>query len=89
MTDPTDPTPDWRNFYGRRFGKTLRPTQKTYLSQDLETLRPPGIPPSENPDRLPLDLTALFGDARPVWLEIGFGGGEHMVHMAPPIPASG
>ena len=29
-----------------------------------------------------LDLAALFGDARPVWLEIGFGGGEHLVHQA-------
>jgi len=24
----------------------------------------------------------VFGDGRPVWLEIGFGGGEHLVHMA-------
>jgi tRNA (guanine-N7-)-methyltransferase len=31
------------------------------------------------------DLVARFGD-RPVWLEIGFGGGEHMVHMAARYP---
>jgi tRNA (guanine-N7-)-methyltransferase len=86
---PPDDAPEWRNFYGRRSGKTLRTAQKTYLSQDLETLRPRGIPRWENPARDPLDLAAIFGDARPVWLEIGFGGGEHMVHMAATHPGTG
>ncbi len=86
---PPDDAPEWRNFYGRRFGKTLRPTQKAYLARDLEQLRPLGIQKWENPKRLPLDLTAIFGDARPVWLEIGFGGGEHMVHMAASYPQIG
>ncbi len=91
MTDPNDADhpPEWRNFYGRRFGKTLRPNQKTYLSEDLETLRPRGITTAENPERLPLDLPAIFGDDRPIWLEIGFGGGEHMVHMAARYPGIG
>ncbi len=86
---PHDDAPEWRNFYGRRFGKTLRTAQKTYLSQDLETLRPKGIQRWENPQRLPLELAAIFGDDRPVWLEIGFGGGEHMVHMAARYPGIG
>lgn len=86
---PPDDAPEWRNFYGRRFGKTLRTAQKTYLRQDLETLRPRGIQRWENPQRLPLDLAAIFGDRRPVWLEIGFGGGEHMVHMAARYPDIG
>jgi tRNA (guanine-N7-)-methyltransferase len=86
---PVEDAPEWRNFYGRRFGKTLRTAQKTYLSQDLETLRPKGIQRWENPQRLPLDLRAIFGDDRPVWLEIGFGGGEHMVHMAATYPDIG
>ena len=30
----------------------------------------------------PLDLTALFGDDRPVWLEIGFGNGEALATLA-------
>jgi len=93
MSDPIEPpaTPpaSWRNFYGRRFGKTLRPIQKTYLSEDLDTLRPRGILTEENPGRAPLDLTAIFGDDRPVWLEIGFGGGEHLVHMAATCPDIG
>lgn len=89
-TTPDDGTaPEWRNFYGRRHGKTLRPSQKTYLSEDMDTLRPRGIWPAENPERAPLDLAGLFGDNRPVWLEIGFGGGEHMVHMAARYPQIG
>lgn len=72
----------WRNFYGRRFGKTLRDSQRTFLSEDLATLRPQGFALAENPDRRTVDPAAIFGDSRPVWLEIGFGGGEHMVHMA-------
>lgn len=92
MTDDPDlppAAPEWRNFYGRRFGKTLRPSQKGYLNEDLEALRPRGITREENPERQPLDLPALFGDDRQVWLEIGFGGGEHMVHMAATNPGIG
>lgn len=78
-----------RNFYGRIRGKTLRASQKTYLSEDLDTLRPEGVTREENPERLPIEPTALFGDDRPVWLEVGFGGGEHLVHMAARYPEVG
>lgn len=71
-----------RNFYGRRFGHTLRSSQKGYLSDDLESLRPGGISVAENPGRQVLDPAAMFGRDCPVWLEIGFGGGEHLVYMA-------
>ncbi|WP_299358511.1 tRNA (guanosine(46)-N(7))-methyltransferase TrmB [uncultured Paracoccus sp.] len=81
MTD-FDPVPPRRNFYGRRHGKTLRHSQKGYLAEDLGALRPRGITVQDNPDRELIDPTAIFGDDRPLWLEIGFGGGEHMVHMA-------
>ena len=37
----------------------------------------------------PVDLAALFGDARPVWLEIGFGGGEHLAALAATHPEVG
>ena len=81
--DPNAPTPR-RNFYGRAHGKTLRQSQKDYLAQDLEPLRLKGLTTVENPDRRPLDM-AQFG-GRPVWLEVGFGGGEHLVHMAAANP---
>ena len=71
----------WRNFYGRLHGKTLRDSQKAALAHDLDGVTVRGVGWRQNPDRTPLDLTALFGD-RPVWLEIGFGGGEHLLHQA-------
>ncbi len=79
----------WRNLYGRRKGKPLRPGQAEHMETTLEALRPPGIGWDENPDRVPLDLEALFGDARPLWLEIGFGGGEHLLAMAARYPDVG
>ena len=33
-----------------------------------------------------IDPQAIFGNDRPIWLEVGFGGGEHMVHMAATYP---
>src|SRR5690606_18396349 len=84
-----DPNPPRRNFYGRRHGKTLRQSQKGYLSEDLGELRPRGISVQENPERRPIDPAAIFGDDRPVWMEVGFGGGEHMVHMAAAYPDIG
>ena len=71
----------WRNFYGRFRGKTIRASQHDYLDNDLEPLSPGPISWDVNPDRNPIDLRDVFGD-KDVWLEIGFGGGEHMVHMA-------
>lgn len=84
-----DPAPPRRNFYGRRHGKTLRQSQKGYLSEDLGDLAPQGITIEQNPERLTVTPESIFGDARPVWLEVGFGGGEHMVHMAARYPEVG
>jgi tRNA (guanine-N7-)-methyltransferase len=89
MSEDTHPTgAPWRNFYGRRHGKTLRDSQRAFLDEDLQALAPRGVSWEENPERRPLDLGALFG-ARAVWLEIGFGGGEHMVHQAAANPGVG
>ena len=78
----------WRNFYGRRRGKGLRDSQERYLEEDLARLSPGAVGWDENPDRQPLDTDGLFG-GRPLWLEIGFGGGEHMVHQAATHPDVG
>ena len=75
-----------RNFYGRVHGKTLRPAQKTYLIEDLPALRLRNVSIDENPARAPLDLDTALSGQGPVWLEIGFGGGEHLVHMAARYP---
>lgn len=83
MTDDQSP-PERRNFYGRIRGKTLRASQKTYLAEDLAALSLQGVHRDDNPGRLPVDLSRFGG--RPLWLEVGFGGGEHLVAMAARYP---
>jgi tRNA (guanine-N7-)-methyltransferase len=85
MTDAKRPR---RNFYGRLKGKTLKKSQRAYLDEDLAQLLPGPVDWDDNPERAPLDLQCLFG-GKPVWLEIGFGGGEHMVHQAAHNPDVG
>lgn len=86
MTNDKHPSgAPWRNFYGRFRGKTIRANQQDYLDNDLEALSPGAVGWEENPDREPLDLKSVFGD-KELWLEIGFGGGEHLVHMAKTYP---
>lgn len=74
-------------FYGRRRGKRLRRTalglMETLLPRLAIAMPGPGAP-------LPSDLRTLF--PRPVetvWLEIGFGGGEHVVAQARLHPEAG
>ncbi len=90
MTRQPDPIPQrpHRNFYGRRRGKHLRESQEAYLEEDLAALSPGPVDWEENPERRPLDMAALFG-GREVWLEVGFGGGEHMIHQAERNPQVG
>ncbi|SCZ67589.1 tRNA (guanine-N(7)-)-methyltransferase [Epibacterium ulvae] len=78
----------WRNFYGRIKGKQLKQSQQRYIEEDLAALSPGAVDWDVNPDRSPLDLEALFGK-RDVWLEVGFGGGEHLVHQAGQNPDVG
>ena len=85
MSDPKRPH---RNFYGRIKGKTLKASQKTYIDEDLASLSPGPVSWEENPARSALDLETLF-DGKPVWLEVGFGGGEHLVHQAAQNPDVG
>lgn len=94
MSDDSNPSEQhpsgapWRNFYGRFKGKKLKPNQQTYLDEDLAALSPGPVDWDVNPDRTLLDLGARFG-GKPVWLEIGFGGGEHLVHQASNNPDIG
>ncbi len=74
-----EPAPARRNFYGRIRGKTLRASQKDYLANDLAPLTLPGVTREDNRARTP--IAPPFAP-RPLWLEVGFGGGEHLVHMA-------
>lgn len=60
-------------FFGRRKGKTLRPAQRAVMDRHLPKLLVDPLQPFESSE-------ALFpGRAdRPLYLEIGFGGGEHL-----------
>jgi tRNA (guanine-N7-)-methyltransferase len=88
---PPESSPDgpdsrlWRNFYGRTRGKTLRPLQRERLEEVLPRLVLGGVTRGENPGREVLDISGL---GRPLWLEIGFGGGEHLVHQARTHPGA-
>jgi tRNA (guanine-N7-)-methyltransferase len=70
MTDPLS----IRRLYGRRQGHKLRAGQ----SDLVETLLPALSVPAEGA----LDAATLYGDDRPLALEIGFGKGEHLGQQA-------
>lgn len=67
--------------HGRRRGKRLTERSAALMREALPAL---AVDPSR-----PIDPAALFG-AKPaaLWLEIGFGGGEHLARCAAASPAS-
>ncbi len=69
--------------YGRLQDKPLKPRQ----AQLMETLLPKLAIPDPEVGRL--NLKALFPQAEEVWLEVGFGGGEHLAWQAAHNPAVG
>ena len=76
-----------RTLHGRRRGKKLRAGQESLLGTLLPrlTLTLPAAPAK-------LDLAELFGGCLPtqgVWLEVGFGAGEHLVWQAEQNPEVG
>ena len=77
MNDPTT----IRRLYGRRQGHRLRAGQAN-LVEDL-------LPRLSVPATGPLDAATLFGDDRPLELEIGFGAGEHLAARAAARPDAG
>ncbi len=65
-----------RKFYGRTKGKAFRPKQQERMDTLLPQIHIQGVEAGK------VDLAESFGNTNPVWLEIGFGGGEHLAHMA-------
>ena len=71
--------------YGRRQGRRLRAGQQVLVANLLPKLRIALPEPGAT-----LDPDALFGrKASDVWLEIGFGGGEHLAWQAARHPEIG
>ncbi|TIS56027.1 tRNA (guanosine(46)-N(7))-methyltransferase TrmB [Mesorhizobium sp.] len=71
-------------FFGRRRGKTVRPQQAAALESGLRAYK------LDLTTEAPADLRALFkANVSAICLEIGFGGGEHLLHRATTAPATG
>lgn len=69
--------PDYLVSFGRRLGRKLTVEQQKLLGVYLPEVE---MKLSENQHLIkPADY---FGNDRPLWLEIGFGGGEHLLHLA-------
>ena len=77
MNDPTT----IRRLYGRRQGHALRAGQAALVEELL--------PRIAVPEDGALDARRLFGDDRPLQVEIGFGAGEHLAGQAAAAPGTG
>lgn len=79
------PAPAPPRLHGRRRGRRLRPGRQALLEELLPRLRIALPPPGQC-----LDPAGLFGSAPArLWLEIGFGGGEHLAEQAAAHPEIG
>ncbi|MCB1527116.1 MAG: tRNA (guanosine(46)-N7)-methyltransferase TrmB [Hyphomicrobiaceae bacterium] len=83
---PGTPPPDVRSF-GRRRGRTPSDHQQSLLKELLPRI---AVDPAQIKPETTFKLSAQLGMASgrfaqtnpPVWLEIGFGGGEHLIWQA-------
>ncbi len=71
-------TPPPLRSFGRIRSRTLKPRQASLM----ETLLPSLRPPAEGP----VDPAGLMPGVRETWMEVGFGGGEHMAAQAAAHP---
>jgi tRNA (guanine-N7-)-methyltransferase len=73
-----------RLIYGRRKGHRLRPGRQRLLDELLPKLQ------VSLPEAGPLDPADLFAHSpRRIWVEVGFGGGEHLAYQAAAHPDVG
>ena len=77
---PGDPT-TLNRLYGRSSGHKLRPGQQELVDRLL--------PAIAVPEEGEITSRSLFGDDRPLHLEIGFGSGEHLADRADMLPDHG
>ena len=74
----SDAHPPLRSF-GRLKSRPIKPRQAALVETRLPGLRIPSGP---------VDPRELIPQAREIWLEIGFGGGEHLADRADPARLS-
>lgn len=88
----TDLKPQPERLYGRQKGHPLRARQQRLLDVALPRLRlaPQPSPSSDDPAFTAPELIAAFGaPVKRLFLEIGFGGGEHALDQAARHPDTG
>src|SRR6202034_3858584 len=73
LTDPDDIAARPLRSFGRIRGRPIKPRQASLMESLLPALALP---------EGPIEPAALAPEAREVWLEIGFGGGEHLAAQA-------
>lgn len=90
-----------RRLFGRRRSHKLRPGRRELMESFAKRFAVPGLQldwdgetgahsrQSLNNAASTLDPAALFPAAKDLWLEIGFGGGEHLAAMAAAHPEVG
>lgn len=72
------------SFFGRRKGKPLSPRREALMETELPRL---GLDLNKS---APPDLRDLFeAEVKTICLEVGFGGGEHLLHRARTNPETG
>ena len=70
-----------RNFYGRFKGPTLTKKQEILLKIELPKFIIDSVDVTDNSEREFLNLKK-YTNNKPLWLEIGFGSGEHLLNQA-------
>ena len=70
-----------RNFYGRFKGPTLTKKQEILLKIELPKFIIDSVDVTDNLERQFLNLRK-YTNNKPLWLEIGFGSGEHLLNQA-------
>ncbi|MFN7055124.1 tRNA (guanosine(46)-N7)-methyltransferase TrmB [Hyphomonas sp.] len=68
--------------FGRKGGRPLSQRQKTLLAERLHLWEVPA-------GDAPIDPEVLFPGTQDIWLEIGFGGAEHLIAQAARHPQAG
>ena len=75
-------------FYGRMRGRNISDRRLNLLDELLPAIAVPSIADDYSSTAEPLNIQGLFPDnngefnGKPIWMEIGFGGGEHLADQA-------
>lgn len=87
MTQKPNTSPDFLKFAGRRKGRPLREGRH----DALDVMEKGYCIPREIDPHKPTDPKEFFGTMKPekIWLEIGFGNGEHLIGQAARHPGIG